>query len=486
MSRWKGGFREPLDPAALEFSSSLSVDRRLAEEDIEGSLAHVAMLAAQGIIPRSDARKITHGLKQIREEIAGGKADWLGERDGDGRFVAEDIHMAIERRVIALTGDAGARLHTARSRNDQVALDERLYLRKAIDRSIAAIRGLQRSLLAKATEYRDVVMPGYTHLQRAQPILLAHHLLAYIEMLERDRERFLDCRKRVNRSPLGAAALAGTSFPINRRKVARMLGFDGLIVNSIDAVSDRDVLIEFISSAAITMMHASRLSEELVLWTTREWRFAEIGDAFTTGSSIMPQKKNPDMAELVRGKTGRVYGDLVALLTVMKGLPLAYNRDMQEDKEPLFDAADTVTDSLDILARMLGTVRFDKERFEVKDKVKDEVKDKVKGEIEIKIEIEGDEILATELADYLVRKSLPFREAHGIVGAIVALCKERKCSLGELPIEEYRRHSPAFGNDVKNLLTARGSVGMKRSEGSTSPAEVAKALRAWTQAVKKP
>ena len=459
MKEWKGRFREPLDPRALAFCSSLGVDKRLARDDIQGSLAHVAMLAARRIIPAADAKKITLALKTILREIETGRAGWLEVSSGSGRFVAEDVHMAIEQRLIEKTGKAGARLHTARSRNDQVALDVRLYLRATIDQVAGNIRDAQRSLLAMAGRYHDVVMPGYTHLQRAQPVLLAHHLLAYVEMFDRDRARFLDCRKRVNRSPLGGAALAGTSFPIDRMGVARLLGFAGVVENSIDAVSDRDVLIEFIGAAAITMMHASRLAEELVLWTSREWRFASVGDAFTTGSSIMPQKKNPDMAELIRGKTGRVYGDLMALLTVMKGLPLAYNRDMQEDKEPLFDAADTVSASLDILARMLMTVTFDRGRFEQ--------------------ELDADFLLATELADYLARKGVPFREAHAVVGEIVALCQENRCSLSELPFSEYARRSKAFGRDIAEVLNARASLALKRSEGSTAPSEVSRAMRKW-------
>ena len=346
MKEWKGRFRDPLDAEALEFSSSLPVDRRLVREDIAGSLAHVAMLAARKIIPGNDAKKIAHGLKEILREIDAGNDAWLTAHSGSGRFVADDVHMAVEQRLTEKIGNAGARLHTARSRNDQVALDVRLFLRHAIDISVVSLRRVQGSLLRKAVQYKSVVMPGYTHLQRAQPVLLPHHLLAYVEMFERDRTRLLDCRKRANKSPLGAAALAGTSFPIDRRRVARQLHFDGVVENSIDAVSDRDAVLEFVSAAAVTMMHASRLAEELVLWTSHEWRFAAIGDAFATGSSIMPQKKNPDMAELIRGKTGRVYGDLVTLLTIMKGLPLAYNRDMQEDKEPLFDAADTVVASI--------------------------------------------------------------------------------------------------------------------------------------------
>jgi argininosuccinate lyase len=459
MKEWKGRFRDPLDAEALAFSSSLPVDKRLVREDIAGSLAHVAMLAARKIIPGNDAKKIAHGLKEILREIDAGNDAWLTAHSGSGRFVADDVHMAVEQRLTEKIGNAGARLHTARSRNDQVALDVRLFLRHAIDISVVSLRRVQGSLLRKAVQVKSVVMPGYTHLQRAQPVLLPHHLLAYVEMFERDRTRFLDCRKRANKSPLGAAALAGTSFPIDRRRVARQLHFDGVVENSIDAVSDRDAVLEFVSAAAVTMMHASRLAEELVLWTSHEWRFAAIGDAFATGSSIMPQKKNPDMAELIRGKTGRVYGDLVTLLTIMKGLPLAYNRDMQEDKEPLFDAADTVVASIDILAGMLATVTFDARRFEK--------------------ELDEDFALATELADYLARRGVPFRKAHGIVGALVVQCQTQGYSLGELPLEEYKRLSKKFGTDVKEVLSARRSLALKRSEGSTAPAEVEKALRRW-------
>jgi argininosuccinate lyase len=459
MKHWKGRFREPLDPRALRYSSSLEIDRRLVHEDIDGSIAHVGMLAEQKIVTRAEAGKITRALETIRREAASGRAPWMNVDDGPGRFASEDIHMAVERRLTTLVGSVGGKLHTARSRNDQVALDTRLYLRGKIDEVTVLLRAVQRAFVGRARVFRDVIMPGYTHLQRAQPVLLAHHLLAYVEMFERDRERFLDCRKRASLSPLGAAALAGTSFPINREKTARKLGLAGIVANSIDAVSDRDVLIEFIGAAAITMMHASRIAEELVLWSSREWAFAEIGESFTTGSSIMPQKKNPDMAELIRGKTGRVYGDLMALLTVMKGLPLAYNRDMQEDKGPLFDAADTLTSSLDVLARMMATVTFDEGRFEE--------------------ELNGDQLLATELADYLVRKGIPFREAHGIVGEIVALSAERECTLGEIPLGEYTRRSPAFSRDVSLLLDARTSLSMKKSAGSTSPSEVTRALGRW-------
>ncbi|HUI64624.1 MAG TPA: argininosuccinate lyase, partial [Bacteroidota bacterium] len=386
MKKWRGPFRENLDPEALRFSSSLATDKRLAEEDIQGSLVHVEMLGARQIIAPREARRIARALKRVRTEIASGKATWL-DREGTGRLVAEDIHMAIEARLTDLVGPLGGKLHTARSRNDQVALDLRLYLRRAVSDTLGTIRELQRALLKKAERYRTLIMPGYTHLQRAQPVLLAHHLIAYLEMLERDKTRFVDCRERAAFSPLGAAALGGTSFAIDRDRVARRLGLRGAEPNSIDAVSDRDALIEFVGASAITMMHLSRIAEELVLWSSSEWRFAEIGDAFTTGSSIMPQKRNPDVAELVRGKSGRVYGDLVALLTVMKSLPLAYNRDMQEVKEPLFDAADTLVSSLRVMARMMRTVHFDARRFES--------------------ELNGDALLATELADYLVRKKVP-------------------------------------------------------------------------------
>jgi argininosuccinate lyase len=464
MKQWKGRFQAPLDPHALAYSSSLDVDRRLALDDIEGSLAHTAMLSRCGIISRREATAIRRALEAIRLEVANGPAEWLAMDNSTGRFVAEDVHMAVEYRLIQKAGAAGEKLHTARSRNDQVALDGRLFLRGAIDGIIRNIRAVQHALLDRAEKFRDVIMPGYTHLQRAQPILLAHHLLAYVEMFDRDRARFLDCRLRVNFSPLGAAALAGTSFPIDRRQPARKLGFAGVLANSIDAVSDRDIHIEFAATAAITMMHASRFAEDLVLWSSQEWRFARIGDAFTTGSSIMPQKRNPDMLELLRGKTGRVYGDLMALLTLMKGLPLAYNRDLQEDKEPVFDAADTLNASLDVLARLLKSTTFDAQRFES--------------------ELNADFLLATEAADYLARKGVPFRQAHSIVSEIVARCEELGCTLSELPFQEFTLRSSVFGKDVYKVLNARASVGMKVSEGSTSPGEVAKAIRVWRRKLK--
>ena len=454
-----GRFRSRLDAQALKFSTSLGVDKLLYREDIEGSIAHAAMLAKRKIISSREALTIRSALKAIEREIASGKLNLNGRSAKGQRFAGEDIHMSIEQRLLEKIGPPGGKLHTARSRNDQVALDERLYLRTTTRAILKLIRQLQKAFLAKAARYESVLMPGYTHLQRAQPILLAHHLLAYVSMLDRDHERFNDLLKRVNRSPLGAGALAGTPHPIDRKVVARSLGFDGIIENSIDAVSDRDVLIEFIAHCSIVMMHLSRFAEDLVLWSSQEWRFAKIGDAFTTGSSIMPQKKNPDMAELVRGKTGRVYGNLMALLTVMKGLPLAYNRDMQEDKEPLFDSAKTVVDSLAISAAMLKTVTFDAKRFE--------------------LELASDSLLATELADYLVRKGMPFRKAHAMVGDLVRICADKKIPLAGLPLTDYRRQSKLFEKDLYKMLDPRASLARKRSVGSTSPKEVHKAIRKW-------
>jgi argininosuccinate lyase len=460
MRRAAGRFARGLDPEALQFSSSLGVDRRLFREDIEGSIAHVRMLARRRILPAGESKKIERALLQIGREIESGGLKPGGKR----RFEGEDIHMAIEARLIRKIGPAGGKLHTGRSRNDQIALDERLWMRKKAAAIRGLIRGLQAELVRKAERYSGMIVPGYTHLQPAQPVLFAHHLLAYVSMLERDRERFADCLSRVNRSPLGAGALAGTSFPVDRRYTAKLLGFAGIVENSIDAVSDRDVQIEFLACSAITMMHLSRFAEELVLWSSAEWDFADIGDAYATGSSIMPQKKNPDMAELVRGKTGRVYGSLVALLTVMKGLPLAYNRDMQEDKEPLFDAADSLSGCLGILSGMLRKTRF-KERSGAPGRA-------------------GDFLLATEIADYLVRKGMPFRKAHSVVGSIVSACARKGRSLGDVPLPEYRRYSRLFEKDLFRDIDPRASVGRKLSAGSTSPAEVRKALREWRRKLK--
>jgi argininosuccinate lyase len=464
MKLWSGRFTGRLHPLAESFASSLAVDRRLYREDIKGSIAHAGMLARQHIISQKDARAISTALRQIRDEIDRGKLKLPPASPKQNRFVADDIHMAIEQRLIEKIGFLGGKLHTARSRNDQVALDERLFLRKKGRHIVREIRRLQQSLVAKAERYNTVVMPGYTHLQRAQPILLAHHLLAYVSMLDRDAERFEGNLKRINQSPLGAAALAGTSFPIDRRTAARALGFVALVDNSIDAVSDRDVQIEFLAHCAITMMHLSRLAEELVLWSSQEFAFVDLGDAFSTGSSIMPQKKNPDIAELVRGKTGRVYGNLVALLTVMKGLPLAYNRDMQEDKLPLFDSADTLQSCLSITSMMVGGARFHRDRFES--------------------ELQTDFLIATDITDYLVGKGVSFRLAHGMVGKLVQFCITSNRSLQDLTFKEFRRFAPVVGPDIRGHLNLHASLSGKASFGSTSPREVNAALRRWKRRLK--
>ncbi len=459
MKPWTGRFAGRLHPLANAFASSLPVDRRLYREDIEGSLAHVAMLARQGIISRKDARAIRTTLGRIRREIERGALKLPSPSTGRNRFVSDDIHMAIEHRLMQKIGPRGGRIHTARSRNDQVALDERLFLRTSVRTILTEIRRLQRALVAQADRYISVVMPGYTHLQRAQPILLAHHLLAYVSMLDRDAERFEGSLERINRSPLGAAALAGTSFPIDRGATARALGFKSPLENSIDAVSDRDVQVEFLAHCAITMMHLSRLAEELVLWSSQEFAFVDLGDAFSTGSSIMPQKRNPDIAELVRGKTGRVYGNLMALLTVMKGLPLAYNRDLQEDKLPLFDSAETLQSSLSIMSIMIRGARFKRDRFEA--------------------ELESDFLIATDIADYLVGKGVPFRQAHGMAGNLVRYCTAKGRSLHDLSLKEFRRFAPKAGPEIRRHLDLRTSLARKMSSGSTSPGEVKSALRRW-------
>ncbi|MBI4534989.1 MAG: argininosuccinate lyase [Ignavibacteriae bacterium] len=456
MPLWNSRFRKPLADSALRFTSSLDFDRVLFHVDIDGSKAHVRMLRKQKIISAADERKIIRGLEHIRKEITNGKLklDWRNE----------DIHTAIEERLVKKIGETGRKLHTARSRNDQIALDERLYLREEIAGLIKLIRHCQSVFLSQAEKHRSTIVPGYTHLQRAQPILFAHHLLAYVEMFDRDAERFQDCVGRANRSPLGAAALAGTSLPIDRHHVARQLKMDGVVENSIDAVSDRDVLIECVSACALTMMHVSRFAEEMVLWNSHEFSFARIDDSFATGSSLMPQKKNPDIAELLRGKVGRVYGDLIALLTIMKGLPLAYNRDLQENKEPLFDAVRTTRYSLAIAAELLNHTRFDATRFET--------------------ELEGDLTLATDLVDYLVAKGISFRRAHSVVGKIVQECLRQSKSLNQLSLSVYKRFSSKFGADVFGLFTPRKSVHAKVSVGGTSGKEVERQLHRWRARMK--
>ncbi|MBX2989746.1 MAG: argininosuccinate lyase [Bacteroidetes bacterium] len=456
MPLWNSRFRKPLNDEVLKFTSSIEIDKRLYNDDIDGSIAHVRMLMKKKIVSIADGKAIQRGLERIRKEIGSGKFK-INWRD-------EDVHTLIEERLVRLIGVRGKRLHAGRSRNDQVSLDERLYLRKKIQEIGKRIKALQLTLLSQAESHKKTIVPGYTHLQRAQPILFAHHLLAYVSMFHRDAERFRDCGKRNNRSTLGAAAFAGTSLTIDRRMTARLMGFDGIVENSIDAVSDRDFMIEFISACAITMMHLSRLSEEMVLWCSQEFGFARLDDAFATGSSLMPQKKNPDIPELIRGKTGRVYGSLVGLLTVMKALPLAYNRDMQEDKVHLFETVDTTEDSLRIAALMMKNTVFRPDGFER--------------------QLKGDFTLATDLAEYLVRKGVPFRRAHSAVGNLVALCDDRRCLLHELSLNDYKKATPSFKEDVFQLLHAGASVKGKRSEGSTSPDEVEKALRRWKKRLK--
>ena len=445
---WSGRFAEPVTALVQRFTASVSFDRRLAAFDIEASVAHARMLHAVGIIGKTDLAAIEKGLAQIRSEIDAGTFPWSDAH--------EDVHLNIERRLIELVGEPGKRLHTARSRNDQVATDLRLFLRSAIDRTLALVQSLQRRLLDLADAHADTVMPGYTHLQVAQPVTFGHHLLAYFEMLARDAQRLTDCRGRVNRLPLGAAALAGTSFPIDRQQVAQALGFEGLCENSIDAVSDRDFAIEFCACAALAMTHLSRFCEELILWANPAFGFVEIADGFSTGSSIMPQKRNPDVAELIRGKTGRVNGHLVALLTLMKGQPLAYNRDNQEDKEPLFDAVDTLTACLAVFAEMLGGIKVNREAMAAAAR-------------------QG-HATATDLAEYLVKKGVPFREAHEAVAQAVRFAESRGCELAELKLSELQRFSSAITEDVYSTLTLEGSLKSRSHLGGTAPVRVKAAI----------
>jgi len=445
---WAGRFTEATNALVEEFTASIPYDWQLYPYDIAGSIAHAAMLAKTGIITKKEAGQITRGLQDVLAEIVEGTFDFSIE--------LEDIHMNIETRLIEKVGPVGGKLHTARSRNDQVALDIRMYLRDVITETHDLLAKLQGVLVVLADRYQSVVLPGYTHLQRAQPVLLGHHLLAYYEMFSRDRGRLEDCFRRVNVMPLGAGALAGTVLPIDRQFVARELGFESVCENSMDAVSDRDFAIEFLAACAQIMMHLSRLSEELVLWSSAEFGFITISDGFTTGSSIMPQKKNPDVAELTRGKTGRVYGNLTALLTLMKGLPLAYNRDMQEDKEPLFDSADTVTRSLAVYIEMLKGITVHKEAM--------------------RKAAEDGFITATDLADYLVKKGMPFRQAHEVVGRAVLRCLELQSGLAELPLTEYKKLSPLIRDDVYAALSVEASVNRRTSQGGTAPTNLKKRL----------
>ena len=446
---WSGRFAEPVDALVQRFTASISFDQRLAMHDIAGSLAHARMLAACGIIGRRDLAEIEGGLAKVRAEIRAGKFAWSIED--------EDVHSSIERRLTELAGSAGKRLHTARSRNDQVATDVRLWLRDEIDAIAGKLAALQGALLAQAARHAALVMPGFTHLQVAQPVTFGHHLLAYVAMFERDRARLADCRRRVNVLPLGAAALAGTTFPIDRARVARELGFEAVAENSLDAVSDRDFAIEFTACAAIAMMHLSRFAEELILWVSARFGFVRIPDRFCTGSSIMPQKRNPDVPELVRGKSGRVFGHLLALLVLMKGQPLAYNKDNQEDKEPLFDTVDTLKDSLDAFASLVAGLQPQPKAMRA-------------------AALEG-HATATDLADYLVRKGVPFRDAHEAVARAVRAAEKAGCDLAELPLKTLKRFSFAIGADVFKSLTLEGSVASRNHIGGTAPAQVRAAVK---------
>jgi argininosuccinate lyase len=445
---WGGRFTQSTHKLVEDFTASIQFDRRLYKEDIQGSIIHAKMLGRCGILTDAESEQIIKGLGEILDEIERGEFVFSVE--------SEDIHLSIEKRLIEKIGVLGGKLHTARSRNDQVALDLRLYLRGETEQMVNLIKNTRRSLLILAERYLDVIMPGYTHLQRAQPVLFAHYLMAYVEMLERDQERLRDCQKRINVLPLGSAALAGTPFPIDRDFVAWELGFREISRNSIDAVSDRDFVIETAAAGSILMMHLSRLSEELVLWSSAEFGFIEISDAFCTGSSIMPQKKNPDVPELVRGKTGRVYGTLIALLTTMKSLPLAYNRDMQEDKEPIFDLVDTIKTSLQILSELLMELKVNPFRTS-------------------QATMEGFST-ATDIADYLVQKGISFRKAHEITGNIVRYCIEHNQRLFDLGIEDFRKFSEYFDVDILQAIQPMTSINSRKSYGGTARELVVEAI----------
>jgi len=453
---WSALFSEPMSALVQRYTASVGFDQRLWRADIDGSLAHAAMLQAQGIIGADDLAAIQRGMAQIVGDIEAGRFDW--------KLELEDVHLNIEARLTALVGDAGKRLHTGRSRNDQVATDVRLWLRGEIDNLAVLLTDMQRALVELAAGHTDTVMPGYTHMQVAQPVSFAHHLLAYVEMFSRDAERLQDVRKRTNRLPLGAAALAGTSYPLDREAVARTLGFDGVCQNSLDAVSDRDFALEFSSFAAITMVHVSRLSEEIVLWMSQNFGFIDLADRYCTGSSIMPQKRNPDVAELARGKSGRVVGHLMGLITLMKGQPLTYNKDNQEDKEPLFDTVDTLSDTLRIMAEMVGGT-LDPETGARSGGMT------VKKDAMERAALKG-YATATDLADYLVKKGLPFRDAHETVAHAVKIAIQRGVDLAELPLTELQALNTSITADVAEVLTLRGSLNARQGLGGTAPVQV--------------
>ena len=445
---WSGRFSEPVSELVKRFTASVTFDQRLAEVDILGSLAHARMLTKVGVLTAKDLAAIEGGMETILAEIRAGSFDWSIDR--------EDVHMNIEARLTALIGDAGKRLHTGRSRNDQVATDIRLWLRGEIEVIIELLRCTQLALVTLAEQHADTVMPGFTHMQVAQPVTFGHHLMAYVEMLSRDESRMADCRRRLNRLPLGAAALAGTTFPIDREFVARELGFDGVCENSLDAVSDRDFAIEFVAAGALVMTHLSRFCEEIIIWMNPNFAFIDLADRFCTGSSIMPQKKNPDVAELIRGKTGRVNGALIALLTLMKAQPLTYNKDNQEDKEPLFDTVDTVRDCLTLLADMAGGIAVK--------------------EANMAAAVKRGFATATDLADYLVKKGLPFRDAHEAVARAVKAAESAGKDLAELPLATLQAFSPLVDNDVFAVLTPEGSLASRNHIGGTAPAQVRAAV----------
>jgi len=450
MKLWSGRFGKETDALVNDFNASIQFDSRLYREDIEGSIAHAAMLGDCGIIAKEDSAQIIGGLREILADIEAGKVEFSADN--------EDIHMNIEALLTARIGDAGKRLHTARSRNDQVAVDFRMYVRREIPVIVGQILGLQTVLCEQARQHQNTVLPGYTHLQRAQPISFAQHLMAYAAMLSRDVTRLEDCGARLNECPLGSGALAGTTYPIDRWQTAKTLGFDAPMSNSLDGVSDRDYALEFLSVLAIVMMHLSRFAEEVILWCSWEFKFIELDDAYATGSSIMPQKKNPDVAELVRGKTGRVYGDLMSLLTVMKGIPLAYNKDMQEDKEPVFDAVDTVEMCVPVFAAMIGTMRV----------LPDNMR-KAAGHGFIN---------ATDCADYLTKKGMPFRDAYTAVGHLVAYCGQQGKTLEQLTQEELKAVSPLFGDDVYQALSLETCMGQRSSYGGPAVSETTRQIQA--------
>ena len=454
---WSGRFQKPTAPNVEKFTSSIHYDQRLYSYDIEGSIAHATMLAEQGIIAKAEAQKIVLALKNILTDIAKGKIKFNASD--------EDIHMAIERELISRIGEAGGKLHTARSRNDQIVLDVRLFLRTEIKGILALVNDLQIQLIKLAKSEIKTIMPGYTHMQKAQPVLLSHYFLAFGEMFARDTQRLNDCKNRLNILPLGAAALAGTSLPIDRKRTAKILNFPAISNNSMDTVADRDFVAEFIFAASLVMMHLSRFCEDLILWSSDEFGFVEISDAYTTGSSIMPQKKNPDIAELIRGKTARVYGDLFAIMTILKGLPMTYNRDLQEDKEPLFDAVDTVKDCLAIFAEMIKHTKFNAAKMY--------------------LAAQGGFSTATDVAEYLVEKGLPFRRAHEIVGNIVAYCLKNKKELENLTLKEYQKFYDGFTDDIQKKIKLENVVNSRKHTGGTAKAAVLERIREFEKSSSK-